>query len=142
MSRRRRAQPPTKGISTTPVADGAQRVTITRQKHSGPLPPAVELQAYDNVLPGAADRIVAMAERFATHVQMLEAEAMSQARSEYRWGRCVAAGVVLAVLATCIWALYLDKEEFAIALGSSTMVALAVVFIAGKVPDWLGKNKT
>ena len=83
-----------------------------------------------------------MAERFATHVQMLEAEAMSQARSEYRWGRCVAAGVVLAVLATCIWALYLDKEEFAIALGSSTMVALAVVFIAGKVPDWLGKNKT
>ena len=85
--------------------------------------------------------MVTMAESFAAHVQSLEAEAMSQTRSEYRWGRSVAAGVVLAVLATCIYALHLDKEDFAIALGSSTIVALALVFIAGKVPDWLGKSK-
>ena len=148
MSRRRRARPPAKSAPTKPAAEVQPRpaaeaqssLTITRSERSGPLPPATELQAYENVLPGAADRIIAMAEGFAAHAQSLEAEAMSQARSEYRWGRFVAAAVVLAVLLTCIYALHLDKEEFAIVLGSSTIVALALVFIAGKVPDWLGKS--
>ena len=148
MSRRRRARPPTKSAPTRPAAEVQPRpaaevqpsLTITRSERSGPLPPATELQAYENVLPGAADRIIAMAEGFAAHVQSLEAEAMSQTRSEYRWGRFVAAAVVLAVLLTCIYALHLDKEDFAIVFGSSTIIALALIFIAGKVPDWLGKS--
>lgn len=35
--------------------------------HIGPLPPAEELAKYEKVLPGAADRIVAMAEREQQH---------------------------------------------------------------------------
>ena len=66
---------------------------------------------------------------------------MQQERSDQRWARGVAAGVVLAVLATCIWALYLDKEEFAKSLGSWTIVALASVFIAGKIPDWIKRKR-
>ena len=65
---------------------------------------------------------------------------MRHERSEQRWARGVAAGVVIAVLVTCIWALYLDKEEFATALGSWTIVALASVFVAGKIPDWIKKK--
>lgn len=38
------------------------------------------------------------------------------------------------------WALYLDKEEFATSLGSWTIVALASVFVAGKIPDWIKKK--
>lgn len=39
-------------------------LTVTRAEfHSGPLPEAAELQRYDAVLPGAADRIVTMAEK-------------------------------------------------------------------------------
>ena len=75
-----------------------------------------------------------MAEEFAAHTQRLESEAMREERSEQRWGRGIAAGMVIAVLGTCIWALYLDKEEFAATLGSWTIVALAGVFIAGRVP--------
>ena len=82
-----------------------------------------------------------MAEGFAAHTQNLEAEAMRQERSDLRWGRGVAAGVVVAVLGTCIWALYLDKEGFATTLGSWTIVALAAVFVAGKVPDWIKKKE-
>lgn len=106
------------------------------QSYSGPLPPAKELAEYEKVLPGAAERIVAMAEGFAAHRQDLEKEAMRQERNEQRWARKVAAGVVLAVLLTCLVALLLDKEEFATSLGSWTIVALATVFIAGKLPDW------
>lgn len=68
---------------------------------------------------------------------------MSAERSAQNWGRGVPAGVVVAVLIVCVWALYLDKEEFATTLGSTlgswTIVTLAAVFIAGKVPDWIKK---
>ena len=82
-----------------------------------------------------------MAERFAAHVQQLEAEAMRQERSDQRWRRVVAAVVVMAILVSCLYALHLGYEKFATTLGSSTIVALAVVFIAGKVPDWISRNK-
>jgi len=39
---------------------------------SGPLPPPALLQQYNQVFPGAAERIVAMAEREAAHRQSLE----------------------------------------------------------------------
>ena len=65
---------------------------------------------------------------------------LRQERSDQKSARHVAAGVVIAVLIACIWALYLDKEEFATTLGSWTIVALAGVFIAGKIPDWLRKK--
>ena len=64
---------------------------------------------------------------------------MRQEGNAQLWGRGVAAAVVLAILATCIYALHLDKEEFATTLGSWTVVALVAVFVAGKVPDWIGR---
>ena len=81
-----------------------------------------------------------MAESFAAHTQRLETEAMQQERSAQTWGRGVAAAVVLAVLATCTYALRLGHEGFATTLGSWTIVALAAVFVAGKVPDWISKR--
>ena len=81
-----------------------------------------------------------MAEGYAAHTQEIEKGLLRQERSDQKSARHVAAGVVLAVLVACIWALYLDKEEFAITLGSWTIIALAGVFVAGKIPDWLGKK--
>ena len=121
------------------------QTTIRREisrSYSGPLPPADELAAYESVLPGAAERIVAMAEGYAKHTQLLETEAMRQERSEYRWGRGLAAIIVLAVLAACLFALYLDKEAFATELGTYTIIALAVVFIAGRIPDWFIRGRS
>ena len=86
------------------------------------------------------ERIVSMAESYATHRQDLERQAMSQERSDRKWGRGVAAAVVLGVLGACLYALHLGYETFATQLGTWTIVALAVVFALGKVPDWLGKG--
>jgi uncharacterized membrane protein len=41
-------------------------------RRSGPLPDAEQMQGYENTLPGAADRIIAMAEQQAAHRQALE----------------------------------------------------------------------
>lgn len=139
MARRRRSKPPANRQSTARAIPNTETVSteFSRSTYEGPLPPSTELAAYDHVLPGAADRIISMAENFAAHTQALEAEAMRQEGSAQRWGRGVAAAVVIAILATCLYALHLDKEDFATTLGSWTIVALAAVFVAGKVPEWI-----
>ena len=142
--RRRRQAPKPATRPTTPTAEATQGTVATRttiqESYSGPLPKASELEAYNRIDPTFANRIFTMAEGFAEHVQQLEREAMREERVAQRWGRGIAATVVAAVLGTCIWALYLDKEEFAVTLGSWTIVALAAVFVAGKLPAWM-KNK-
>lgn len=40
---------------------------VSRTEFSGPLPPADELEKYERVSPGAAERIIAMAERESSH---------------------------------------------------------------------------
>ncbi len=47
------------------------------QKHSGPLPPPEILQHYDVALPGAAERILVMAEDQSKHRQELENKAIN-----------------------------------------------------------------
>lgn len=47
--------------------EGAQQILISQRSHSGPLPDPQDLEQYNNVLPGAAERIVAMAEKEQAH---------------------------------------------------------------------------
>src|SRR3989338_766052 len=49
-----------------------QTVTAFREEFSGPLPHPSILQGFDHVVPGAAERILQMAERQAAHRMELE----------------------------------------------------------------------
>jgi hypothetical protein len=58
------------------------------QVFSGPIPPASELLKYEQVLPGAAERIMSMAERQSIHRQkmedkMLDANIKSEKRGQF-----------------------------------------------------------
>ena len=64
---------------------------------------------------------------------------MRHEASAQRWGRTIAAVVVMAILGACMYALHLGYEGFATKLGSWTIVALAAVFVAGKVPGLIMK---
>ena len=46
---------------------GQTTLQVSRTEFSGPLPPADELEKYERVFPGAAERIIAMAERESSH---------------------------------------------------------------------------
>ena len=138
MARQPRNAPPASQHPETPAVRSSATVTQTAS-YSGPLPPAAELQAYDNAVPGAAERIVRMAESYAEHTRELEAMAMQLEGATRRRGQWLGALVVFAVLGSCLYALHLDKETFAISLGTGTLVALAAVFVAGKVPEWFRK---
>ena len=103
-----------------PVPPGERVVTtqVSQASYSGPLPPSTELEAYEKILPGAADRVVSMAESYAAQEQRLERDAMRHEASAQRWGRAMAAVVVAAILGACMYALHLGYDEFATRLGS------------------------
>ena len=82
-----------------------------------------------------------MAESYASHDQSQEAEFLRREYADKQWGRFVAAVVVLVILGGCIYALHLGHLEFATTLGSWTIVALAAVFVAGKVPEWITRSR-
>jgi len=57
------------------------RVRVRSQRWSGPIPPPAVLQQYDAVLPGAPERILAMAER--QHQHQIEQEKAFAAQEQY-----------------------------------------------------------
>lgn len=55
----------------------SRQVTLMRDIHIGPLPPAREFKAYEAIHPGSADRILAMAESELAHGQQMEREVLA-----------------------------------------------------------------
>lgn len=101
------------------------------QIRSGPLPPASELAQYDLVLPGAAERIIAMAERQAEHRQKLETFAV-HAEDRRSWGGLV--GGVVVSLGFLTGSVILGLNEQPIlggVLGGSTLGSIVGTFVYG-----------
>lgn len=72
------------------------REELSASAYCGPLPPATEFERYENVCPGAADRIIKMAERQAAHRQEIEkAVVLASNRNSYTGIFC---GLFLATL--------------------------------------------
>lgn len=100
-------------------------------QYEGPLPPGYMLREYEEVLPGAADRVFRMAEQQAEHRQYMEKQVVaSKSRAELL-------GVVFAgtiVLATVIGGIFLIHAGNDIA-GLSTLIVgiggIAGTFIYG-----------
>lgn len=69
---------------TSPTESSADVVYAFLERHLsvGPLPPPAVLKAYDDALPGSAERIVALAEREAAHRHELDRESLSLERSD------------------------------------------------------------
>jgi uncharacterized membrane protein len=101
--------------------------------YSGPLPPADQIRAYEEVLPGSADRILAMAERQQDHRHSLERVAVDEAASRSRWG--LRLGFVIAVLVVGVGAAAIFTGHalagFAVIVAQAAI--LAGVFVYGRI---------
>lgn len=91
--------------------------------HSGPIPSASELAKYENILPGAADRIITMAENQSKHRQEMEkkmllanikAEQCGQIFGFIIFGMAIIAGFILLILGKSVEGL----ASLTIAVGS------------------------
>ena len=99
---------------------------------SGPLPPPEALAKYNEILPGAADRIILMTEQQSGHRQELEMKvATAQIRQSDR-GQLYAFIIAIAFLIGAVTCAVTNHEAAASVLGGGTVVSLAGAFIAGK----------
>ena len=97
----------------------------------GPLPPPRALQAYDEVIPGAADRILKMAENQAAHrIQMERIAIQSEVRSSV-WG--LTAGFLLsaAVIGGGIYLIATGHDWAGSMLIGFDLATLAGIFVYG-----------
>ena len=110
-------------------------VAMEQKMYSGPLPPAEEIEAYERVCPGAADRIITMTEKSLEH--RISNEKIIVNEETKQSGRGQILGFVLAVFFGII-ALVLGLMEHEVLAGiiaSGDIVSLAVIFVLNKVPE-------
>ena len=80
------------------------RQSITQAEfHQGPLPPAATFAQYDEVVPGAAERLLAMAEKDAEHVREVEMIAVRASRIEGVIARLAAAAVPIVAICGSVY---------------------------------------
>jgi uncharacterized membrane protein len=89
------------------IVQAFHEIVEVAMSYQGPLPPPAMLRSYDDVVPGTAERIVAMAEREQQHRHRWEREALSADRwyamVSLTAGWSVAVALAMAAAAAGIW---------------------------------------
>lgn len=101
------------------------------ESFSGPLPHPDILKKFDEVAPGAAERIIKMAEEQSSHRRELEKAVISSDIQRSKWGQIL--GFLIAVIglvASAFIAIYGNAIAGGV-IGASTLAALVGVFMYG-----------
>lgn len=98
---------------------------------SGPLPPPEILERYEKILPGAAERIISMAEKQSEHRKQLESIVIGTDTANSRMGLWFGLIIGLAGLAVSALVAIWGKEWAGTIIGSATLVSLVGTFIYG-----------
>ncbi len=117
--------------SRVPAKQQTNSVQVQAAYFNGPLPPPDILAKYNDVLPGAADRIIAMAEKQAEHRQELEKIAVTSRAGDSRLG--VVSGLIIGVVALLVGGYVIGKGHTisGILLGGGSIAGLVGVFVYG-----------
>ena len=115
------------------TGEGARSLVAVIQAvgFSGPLPPPSLLRQYDDIVPGAAERIITMAEQQAAHRQRLERQVVGTDNVKSVLGTAFAFIVALVGLGLSFWAAIDGHPEFGTILGVGTLASLVGTFVYG-----------
>ncbi len=105
---------------------------VFQRYFSGPLPPPEVLAQYNEIVPGAAERILKMAEEQSAHRRRLEDKTISAQLHESGRGQWMALIVTLEFPGGSLWITHDGYPAVGATLSSATVVSLATVFILGK----------
>jgi len=98
----------------------------------GPLPPPAALQAFEEIVPGSAARIVAQFEEEAAHRRKLETKQADFVRWDTHIGQALAIVFALGAFAVVAFAVYLKSPWVAGVLGAGVIGAGVIAFINGR----------
>jgi len=106
----------------------ARKMTI----HSGPLPPAESFEHYEKILPGAADRILTMAESQSGHRQKIELRVVSLEGLRSILGIIFAFLVVVISMGSGIYLTIEGKTLVGILIPGAALASIVATFIYEK----------
>ena len=108
----------------------------------GPLPPPEHFEAYEKTLPGATDRIMTMTEKQVDHRIDMEKRIVKRKFNQATLGQIL--GTILIIFFGYIaYNLAMNgHDNAAIAIGVTTVISLAVVFVLNKIPPIFPKKDT
>jgi len=98
----------------------------------GPIPPPATLEAYERLVPGAAERILGMAERQATHRQSLEKIVVQAGSRDSLCGIIVASIIAICAFSWSAYALSIGQTGEAVKGIIATIFGFVGTFIYGK----------
>lgn len=116
---------------------------VHQELYSGPIPSAMELDRYEKVQPGAADRIIKMAEKQASHRQKIEEMALrSDVKAQIR-GQIFGFLIFILTIIIGFILILLNKDVFGIVsiLGSLATIIGLFVYNRESIKDDIKKKK-
>lgn len=105
------------------------------KRQSGPVPDPETIRGYEEICPGAADRIIKMAENQAAHRQQLEKDIYNNRFTLGKRGQNCAVLVTITAFITSAYCAYLGESVVAITIGGAGLASLVAVFITGRKHD-------
>lgn len=111
-------------------------MTVQRQEaYMGPIPRPEDFEKYERILPGAADRILSMAEKQALHRQRLEEKAIFSGIKDSRIGQYLSFIIAMSVIFGGFFLVGIGKDAYGIVAIISALASLVGVFVYGKRSD-------
>lgn len=109
-----------------------QKLSVTQESFAGPLPHPSILEGYDKVIPGAAERILAMAEREQAHRHKMDSDHLSLLARERSRGQTYGFAIgCVAIVAGALTAT-LGHPIAGSLIGGGGVAGLVAVFVIGK----------
>lgn len=109
------------------------QITAQAAHFSGPIPPPEILVKYNDALPGAAERIVAMAESQLKHRQGLENKVIESNCKAQRTGPIYGFIVCMTAILGGVYLIHSGKSAEGLTAIITSLASLAGVFIFGKI---------
>lgn len=109
-------------------AASAVEAMLVHERHSGPLPSAKEFRSYDLTVPGAAGRILEMAERNQSHRQSLETQVVKSDLDFKNRGQALAFVSLVLMLGVVLALAYLGHANEGAWLGAAIIGGVIAIF--------------
>jgi len=130
-SKKTKKRDPFPSLQKQPQQIQQEKAQLIQQIHEGPLPAPNVLGQYDQIVPGAAERIVAMAESQANHRQKLELIAVKSGARDSFLGLVFGLIIGLSAIIGSVVTIMSGREQSGAALGITGLASLVGVFVYG-----------
>lgn len=110
----------------------AQMVSLVEERFAGPIAHPRHLREYEDICPGAADRIIRMAESNLSHAQNIQTVAIKGDIADVSAGRIYGFSALLALILAALGATYLDHDVIAAAFLGAGAIGVIGQLIQGR----------